>query len=137
MNQTSENGEKPNFGLDFGLFVPNLWPEFFFHGVYFILYLFIYLFIYLFKIWLRWSLDIVVRYQHVKYKKNLMIQSWENFVTNGQTDRRTDRLTDEREWFHKTLSHWRQVLNILVEKRLFSEMNFVWTTSRVIGKHSF
>ena len=43
MNQTSENGEKPNFGLDFGLFRPNLWPEFFFME--FIL-LFLSLFIY-------------------------------------------------------------------------------------------
>ena len=27
------------------------------------------------KIWLRQSLDIMVRYQHVKYQKKLMIQS--------------------------------------------------------------
>ena len=27
MNQTSENGKKHNFGLDFGLFVPSLGPK--------------------------------------------------------------------------------------------------------------
>ena len=38
------------------------------------------------KIWLRQSLDIMVSHHHVQLKK-LMIQSWENLVTNG---RRTD-----------------------------------------------
>ena len=28
MNQTWENGEKPNFGPDFGLFGPNLGPKY-------------------------------------------------------------------------------------------------------------
>ena len=27
MNQTSENGKRPNFGPDFGLFGPNLGPQ--------------------------------------------------------------------------------------------------------------
>ena len=30
MNQTGENGKKPNFGPNFGLFGPNLGPKFFF-----------------------------------------------------------------------------------------------------------
>ena len=52
------------------------------------------------------------------WKKKLMIQSWEHLVTDGQTHRQqTDRRTyRERDWFHKTL---------------------VWTTSNLIGKHSF
>ena len=37
------------------------------------------------KIWLRQLLDIMVSY----VKKNLMIQSWENVVTDWQADRRT------------------------------------------------
>ena len=38
------------------------------------------------KIWLRQSLDIMVSYHHVQYQKKLMIQSWENLVTDCQTD---------------------------------------------------
>ena len=30
MNQTWENGKRPNFGPDFGLFAPNLGPQNFF-----------------------------------------------------------------------------------------------------------
>ena len=48
------------------------------------------------KIWLRQSLDVMVSYQHVQYQKKLMIQSWENLVTDGQNDRQPDRLTDSR-----------------------------------------
>ena len=36
-------------------------------------------------IWLRQSLDIMVSYD-VQYQKKLMIQSWENYVTDGRTD---------------------------------------------------
>ena len=35
MNQTWENGEKPNFGPDFCQFGPNLGPQNFFRGFYF------------------------------------------------------------------------------------------------------
>ena len=35
-------------------------------------------------------LDIMVRYQNVKYQKKLMIQLWANLVTDGRTDRQTD-----------------------------------------------
>ena len=56
------------------------------------------------KIWLCQSLDIMIRYQNVKYVKlkcKLMIQSWEYLVKDGQThrqqtDRRTDGQTDRR-----------------------------------------
>ena len=34
------------------------------------------------------SLDIIVSYHHVQYQKKL--QSWENVVTDGQTDGQTD-----------------------------------------------
>ena len=37
------------------------------------------------KLWLRQSLDIMVSYHHVQYQENLMIQSSENLVTDGQT----------------------------------------------------
>ena len=50
-----------------------------------------YLFIHLFfsKIWLRQSLDLMLSYHHVQYQEKLMIQSWENLVTDGRTDRGT------------------------------------------------
>ena len=38
------------------------------------------------KTWLRQSLDVMVSYHHVQYKKKLMIQSWENLLTDGRTD---------------------------------------------------
>ena len=74
MNQTWENSKKPSFWPDFGPFGPNLGYQFFFS-----------------KIWLRQSLDIMVSYHHVQYQKKLMIQSWENLVTDGQTDGQTER----------------------------------------------
>ena len=90
MNQTWQNGKKPSFRLDFGPFGPNSGCQFF---------------IFIFQnIWLRQSLDIIVSYNYVQYQKKLMIQSWENLVTDGQTDRRTDGRTEGWEWFHRTLS---------------------------------
>ena len=50
------------------------------------------------KIWLRQSLDVMVSYHHVPYQKKLMIQSWENLVTDGRTDERTDGQTDESDF---------------------------------------
>ena len=41
------------------------------------------------KLRLRQSLDIMVNYCHVKCQRKLMIQSWENLVTDRQTDKRT------------------------------------------------
>ena len=49
-------------------------------------------------IWFRQSLEIIVSYHHVQYQKKLMIQSWENLVTDGQTDKRTDRQTDKSDF---------------------------------------
>ena len=71
MNQTWENNKKPSFGADFCPFRPNLGHQFFFFS----------------KIWLHQSVDIMVSYHHVQYQKKLMIQSWENLVTDRQTDR--------------------------------------------------
>ena len=70
MNKTWENGKKTSFGPDFGL---NSGCQFFFF--------------FFSKIWLRQSLDVMVSYYHVQYQKKLMIQSSENLVTNGQTDK--------------------------------------------------
>ena len=56
MIQTQENGKKPHFGPDLGLFGPNSGSKFFFS-----------------KIWLRQSLYILVSYHHVQYQKKLMI----------------------------------------------------------------
>ena len=50
------------------------------------------------KIWLRQSLDMMVRYYHVQYQKNLMLKSWENLVTDGRTGRRADRQTNENDF---------------------------------------
>ena len=69
MNQTWENDKKPSFGPD----VAQIWGAKFFSP----------------KIWLRQLVDVVISYHHVKYQKKLMIQSWENLVTEGRTDRRT------------------------------------------------
>ena len=71
MIQIQDNSKKPHFGPDFSPLGPN-------SG-------------HLKKIWLRQLLDTMVSYRHVKYHKKLMIQSWENLVTNGQTDGRIDR----------------------------------------------
>ena len=60
-------------------------------------------FFYFSKISLRQSLDIMVSFHHVIYQKKLMIQSWENLVT--------ERRTDGREWFHRTLSDWCRASN--------------------------
>ena len=81
MNQTWENRKKPSFEPDFGPFGPNLGHQIFFS-----------------KNWLCQSLDIMVSYHHVQYQKKLMIQSWENIVTDGQTDGQTDRLADENDF---------------------------------------
>ena len=43
------------------------------------------------KICLRQSLDIMVSYHHVQYQKKLMIQSWENLVTDGRIDGQIDK----------------------------------------------
>ena len=46
--------------------------------------------------WLYKSIYIIISYHFVQYQENLMIQSWENLVTDGQTGRQTDgqRQTD-------------------------------------------
>ena len=48
------------------------------------------------KIWLCQSLNFMVSYHHVQYQKKLMIQSWENLVTNGRTDMNMDRETNRQ-----------------------------------------
>ena len=45
------------------------------------------------KIWFGQSLDIMISYHHEQYQKKLMIQSWENLVTEWRTDGRIDRRT--------------------------------------------
>ena len=40
------------------------------------------------------SLDNMVSYHQVQYQKKIMIQSWENLVMDGWTDRQTDQQTD-------------------------------------------
>ena len=64
MNQTWKNGKTPCFGPDFGPFNPNSGCQNFFS-----------------KIWLRQSP--ITMYN---IRKKLMIQSWENLVTDGRTD---------------------------------------------------
>ena len=90
MIQTQENGKKPHFGPDLGPLGP---------------------------FWLRQSLDNTASYHHVKYQKNLMMQSWENLMRDGRTDILTEGQTDGQwEWFHRTLSDWRLASN---KKKLF------------------
>ena len=40
----------------------------------------------------------MVSYHYVKYQKKLMTQSWENLVTDGRTDGRTERQTVESDF---------------------------------------
>ena len=57
------------------------------------------IFFFFFKTWLLShyiSLPAIIIYN---IRKKLIIQSWENLVTDGQTDR------DGRQWFHRTLSN--------------------------------
>ena len=63
MNQTLENGKKPNFRPDFGLFGPNLGPQLFFFFCKFYLYQY---------------LDILLSYHPIQFKGKLMNQTWEN-----------------------------------------------------------
>ena len=116
-NQTWENSKKPSSKPDFGLFLAQILSPKFFLWVLPLLdvihscKLSLYAILgktnepklrkssfgpdFFSKIWLRQSLDIMVSY-HVQYQEKLMIQSWENLVT--------DRQTDGREWFYRTLS---------------------------------
>ena len=72
--------QEPCFGPDFGPFDPNLGRQIFYS-----------------KIWLRQSLDIMIRYHHVQYEKKLMIHNWETWWrTDGRMDGRADRRTDRR-----------------------------------------
>ena len=66
-----ENGKKPSF-------IPNFGPNSSRQNVFS-------------KIWLRQSLNIMVSYHHVQYQKKLMIQSWENLLQDGRTDRQTEK----------------------------------------------
>ena len=77
MKQTWENGKKPSFGPNFGLFFgPNLLsPPFF---------------LFFSKNWLFNLLYNKGSYHDAPYQKKLMIQLWENLVTDGRTDRQTD-----------------------------------------------
>ena len=46
------------------------------------------------EIWLRQSIDIMVRYQRVKYQKktnNTILRKFNNGQTDGQTDRQIDK----------------------------------------------
>ena len=53
MIQTQGNDEKPHFGPDLGSLGQNSGRDYFFFT----------------KIWLRWSLDIMISYDHVQYQK--------------------------------------------------------------------
>ena len=78
--QPWENGKEPSFGPNFDLLGQSLGHQNFVS-----------------KIWFCKSLDIMVSYDHVQYQEKLITQSWENLVTDGWMDRRT-------QWFHRMLS---------------------------------
>ena len=96
MNQTWENGEKPDFRPDFGQFDPILGPEKWWKTSFWawitpVVPIFFFFFLFFFqKIWLSQSIDFMGNYHYVQYQKKLMIQSWENLVKDGQTDRQAD-----------------------------------------------
>ena len=75
MNQTLENSKKPSFRPDFGPFSPYLGHQFFS------------------KIWLHQSLDIMISYHHVQYKKKTndpILRKFSNEQMEGP-ERWTDR----------------------------------------------
>ena len=39
------------------------------------------------QIFLKKIIGVMVSYHHVQYQKKVMIQSWENLVTDGQTNK--------------------------------------------------
>ena len=51
------------------------------------------------------SLDIMVSYHHVEYQKKLMIQFWENLVTDGRTDGQTGGQMDENDFIGRCLTN--------------------------------
>ena len=51
------------------------------------------------KIWLHQSLDIMVKFHHVQCQKKLMLESWENWVTDRRTNKRMRLI-------HRTLWDW-------------------------------
>ena len=71
-NQTCKN-DKKLFFVQFWPIWPKFGPSIFFS-----------------KIWHHQSLEIMVSYHHVQYQKKLMIQPWENLVTDCQTDQQTE-----------------------------------------------
>ena len=54
------------------------------------------------KIWLRQSLDLMVRYHHVQYQKKINDPILRK-LSDGRTDGPTDRRTVGQERFHRTL----------------------------------
>ena len=55
------------------------------------------------KIWLRQSLNVMVRYHHVQYQKKTNDPILRK-LSPGGTDGQTDRQTDRQELFHRMLS---------------------------------
>ena len=49
-------------------------------------------------LWFRQPWDVMVSYHHVQCQEKLIIQSWENLVTDGQTDRRTREISYDAVW---------------------------------------
>ena len=138
-----ENGKKPSFGpfspnlgpimffVDFTccklLFYaisrktnePNLrkWQKTLFCAQFWSIWPKLELLIFLKKIWLRQSLDIMVSYHHVQYQIKLIIQSWENLVSDGQTDGRTDEQTDKSDFIRCCPTKIEHPTNFLEGKR--------------------
>ena len=79
MNQTWKNGSKEQFRTWFWPICAKFGPPKFFS-----------------KIWLCYSVDILNSYHHVQYQKKLVIKSWQDLVTDGWTDWRTDRPMDRQ-----------------------------------------
>ena len=52
-------------------------------------------------------LDLILaqKFDNIKKKKKKMTQPWENLLTEGWMDRRTDGLTARPEWFYRMLFH--------------------------------
>ena len=80
------------------------------------------------KIWLRQSLDIMVSYHHVQYQKKLMIQSWENLLTDGQTD--------QSDFIGRCLTNVKRPINKWIKKKRFqktSKFQKFWCVWCVLG----
>ena len=104
VNQTWENGEKPSSGPGFNPFGPNSGCKFFFK--------YLALSVTRYHGQLSWS---------TISESNLMMQSWENLVTDGRTDGQADKQMDESDFRGRSptnIERPKAEILVLIEKKM-------------------